>query len=113
MCNSIWEEMVIPTKFYDRFIEDNVDNGYEIILPLKNSTPLFRQNLISWYREIPISRILVGDAGPDDDSLEVLGSFPRVEFFDHKKYKTSGYSIKRLIDEVRTDWLIYLHCDVF
>ena len=69
---NIWKEMIGEYDFID-LNQDNKDReSYDIILPLKNSTPLFKENLFSWYRNININSILVGDAGSGDDSIEII-----------------------------------------
>lgn len=111
--DNLWDDIVSKKQFYDLSNENKKIENYDIVLPLKNSTPLFYQNLCSWYRHIPINNILVGDAGSGDDSIEIVKNFPRVKFFNHKEYLTSGYSIKKLIEQVETKYFFYLHCDVF
>ena len=113
--NNIWKEMVQDYNFFDLYESNGgeLQENYDIILPLKNSTPLFKENLFSWYRNININRILVGDADSGDDSIDIIKNFPRVKIFDHKKLLTSGYSIKKLIEEVETRYFFHFHCDVF
>ena len=91
----IWKEMIIDYEFIDLYETHQNDESYDIILPLKNSTPLFKENLFSWYRNININSILVGDAESGDDSIDIVKNFPRVKIFDHKEFLTSGYSIKK------------------
>ena len=110
---NIWKEMIGEYDFIDLNLENKDKESYDIILPLKNSTPLFKENLFSWYRNININSILVGDAGSGDDSIEIIKNFPRVKIFDHKSYLTSGFSIKKLIEEVGTKYFFHFHCDVF
>ena len=83
------------------------------MIPLKNTNAFFYENLCSIYKHIPVNRLLIGDAGCNDNSLEVLTSFPRVEIFDHKEYKTSGVCVADLISKVKTKHFFYLHADVF
>lgn len=109
----IWKEMIIDYEFTDLYTIHQNDESYDIILPLKNSTPLFKENLFSWYRNININSILVGDAGSGDDSIDIVKNFPRVKIFNHKNFLTSGYSIKKLIEEVKTKYFFHFHCDVF
>ena len=110
---NIWKEMISDYDFIDLNQNNKNKDSYDIILPLKNSTPLFKENLFSWYRNININTILVGDAGSGDDSIEIIKDFPRVKIFDHKNFLTSGFSIKKLIEEVRTKYFFHFHCDVF
>jgi hypothetical protein len=78
-----------------------------------NTNFLFEKNLNSIYKNIPVNRLLVGDAGCIDETISCLSRFPRVEIFDHKNFLTSGVCIKDLISKVCTDRFFYLHSDVF
>jgi hypothetical protein len=56
---------------------------------------------------------LIADGGCTDDTIEIVCEFPRVEIFDHKKFLSLGYSIRKLIEQVKTEWFIYLHSDIY
>ena len=58
-------------------------------------------------------KLLIGDGGCIDDTIDIAKEFPRVEIHDHRSYKSLGYSIRKLIEAVQTDWFIYLHSDVY
>ncbi|MFA6570652.1 MAG: hypothetical protein WCT77_05385 [Bacteroidota bacterium] len=109
---SIFQVYYSKESFKDRFIK-NSQNAVDVIIPLIHSNELWEKNLISIYREIPVNRLLIGDGGCIDDSIQVVKKFPRVRIFDHKKYISLGYSIKKLIEEVETNWFVYLHSDVY
>src|SRR5262245_27577412 len=98
--------------FVDRL---NADPGLavDVIIPVLHTNELWQANLLSVYREIPVSRLLLGDGGCVDDTIEVARKFPRVEVFDHRAFKSLGFSIRRLIEEVQSEWFIYLHSDVY
>jgi len=98
--------------FLDRFTEDST-NAVDIVIPIIHTNDLWRKNLISIYREIPVNRVLLGDGGCIDNSLEIAKEFPRVEVFNHREYKTLGYSVRKLIEEVKTEFFLYLHSDVY
>ena len=51
---------------------------------------MFDKNLNSIYKSIPVNRLLIGDAGCTNSSIEVLGKYPRFEVYDQKEYKTFG-----------------------
>jgi hypothetical protein len=51
----IWKEMIIDYEFTDLYTMHQNNESYDIILPLKNSNPLFKENLFSWYRNININ----------------------------------------------------------
>jgi hypothetical protein len=109
---SIFERLYGEEAFVDRFAV-NREGAVDVVIPIVHSNELWRKNLISIYREIPVHRLLLGDGGCIDDSLAVAGRFPRVSVFDHKAYKTLGYSIRKLVEEVETEWFLYLHSDVY
>lgn len=89
--------------------EDPID----VIIPLINSNLLFERNLLSFYEEIPINRLIIGNGGCTDGSIEIAKKFPRVKIIDQKKNRTLGYCIAELISFVETKWFIYLHSDVY
>jgi hypothetical protein len=102
---------IFSIQFLDLAITSNT--RYDIVMPIFNTNSLFKQNLLSIYKYIPINRLLIGDAGCTDDSLEVLKDFPRVEIINHKHYKTSGVCVADLIKRVETKHFFYLHSDIF
>ncbi len=110
--DSIFHRYYSKEEFSDRFVT-NPDDAIDVIIPVLHTNELWRKNLLSFYREIPINRLLIGDGGCIDDSIEIASKFPRVTIFDHKDYKTLGYSIRKLIEAVETDWFVYLHSDVY
>ena len=102
---------ILNAKFYDKY--DPELESFDIVIPIKNTNAFFYENLCSIYRNIPVNRLLIGDAGCSDNSLEVLQSFPRVEVFDHRHFVTQGVCIKDLIMRVQTKHFFYLHADIF
>jgi hypothetical protein len=109
---TIFRELFNDAPFVDRY-EREPENAVDIIIPVIHSNELFRSNLLSFYREIPVNRLLLGDGGVIDDTLKVASEFPRVEVLDHTRYHSQGYSIRKLIEAVETEWFIYLHADVY
>ncbi|MBX9845837.1 MAG: glycosyltransferase family 2 protein [Xanthobacteraceae bacterium] len=99
-------------EFVDRFARGE-DAAVDIIIPVLSSNELWEKNLISIYREIPVNRLLLGDAGCADDTITTARKFPRVEVLDHRHFKSLGYSVRELIKAVETEWFIYLHSDVY
>jgi hypothetical protein len=99
--------------FEDRYTIEKPEVGVDVIVPLLHSTPFWRQNLLSYYREIPIRRLLVGNAGAIDGSDKILNEFPRVEILDHRGIRTLGKSLSELISTVETEFFIYLQSDTF
>jgi len=113
METSIFQQYyTIPNKLIDRISISN-ERGVDVIIPLINTNELFERNLYSFYKQIPINRLLIGDGGCTDRSIEIANKFPRVEVFDHSKCISQGGSIIDLIKNVQTETFIYLHADVF
>ncbi|MHA1764670.1 MAG: glycosyltransferase family 2 protein, partial [Promethearchaeota archaeon] len=112
-----FKDLFILPQFRDRKLLKNED-GIDVIVPIINTNELFESNLYSWYRSIPINRLLIGYGGGTDNSLEIVKKFPRVKIIDQTKYKdhlygSQGKCIADLISLVETDWFIYLHSDVY
>lgn len=109
---TIFEIYLSEEKFIDRFKKDKKD-AVDVIIPIVHTNELWRKNLLSIYREIPVKRLLIGDGGCIDDSLKIALKFPRVKIFNHRKFVSLGFSIRKLIEEVQTPWFIYLHSDIY
>ncbi|MBN1887079.1 MAG: glycosyltransferase family 2 protein [Thermoflexales bacterium] len=99
-------------KFVDRYLEDQ-GRAVDVVIPVYNTNPLWRANLCSFYREIPIRTLLLGDGGCTDDTLDIARQFARVEVIDQRARHSLGYCIRELIEKVSTEWFIYLHSDVY
>jgi len=112
MPGSIFARYYAPEMFTDRF-SNRPDGAIDVLIPVLNTNELWEKNLISIYREIPVSRLLIGDAGCSDQTIAIAKKFPRVEVHDHSSFKTLGYSVKELIKRVETEWFAYLHADVY
>ncbi len=110
--DSIFRKYYSDDPFVDRF-QTEPEAAVDVIVPVIHTNELWRTNLLSFYREIPIHKLFIGDGGCIDNSIEVVNEFPRVEVLDHKSYKTLGYSLRELIRAVETEWFIYVHSDVY
>lgn len=110
---TIYEDVVKNVDFKDRFVEQGLGQAVDVIIPLLHSTPFWKMNLFSYYREVPVNRLIIGNAGAIDGSDEVAVGFPRVEMLDHSKYKTLGKSLAELMSRVETEHFIYLQSDTF
>lgn len=111
---TIFEKYIENQPLIDKYKQEkDTDKAVDVIIPVIHTNILWEQNLKSIYREIPVNRLLIGDGGCIDDSLKIAKKFPRVKVLNHRKYVSLGYSIKKLIEEVKTDWFIYLHSDVY
>lgn len=112
MERSIFQQYYEHRELVDRFLE-NKSPAVDVIIPIIHTTELWEANLFSIYREIPVNRLLLGDGGCIDDTIEIAKRFPRVVVVDQKHIKTLGYCIRELIEGVETEWFIYLHSDVY
>ena len=110
--SSIFERYYQEEMFVDRFLT-NHNPAVDVIIPVIHSNELWRANLFSFYREIPINRLLIGDGGCIDNTIELVKEFPRVDILDHREIATIGFSERKLIEAVETDWFIHLHSDVY
>ena len=77
-------EFFADVAFADRF-EREPDVAVDVIIPMLHTNELWRANLLSIYREIPVKRLLLGDGGCTENTIEIARSFPRVEVFDHSR----------------------------
>lgn len=109
---SIFIEYYQEVDFIDRKIKNN-EEGVDVIIPLINTNPLFEKNLNSFYKEVPIERLIIGDGGCTDNTIEIAKKFPRVEIIDQSHYNSQGICIAELISKVKTKWFIYFHADVY
>ena len=109
---SIFERYYGEARLEDRYARDTT-GAVDVIIPLLTVNDAFHANLCSYYREIPIQRLLIGDGGCSEATLAVLRSFPRVELIPQQENKTLGYCLRQLIEKVETEWFVYLHADVY
>lgn len=98
-------------EFSDRYLSDQ-ESAVDVVMPLLHGNELFRKNLFSVYKQIPVNRLLISDGGVIDNSIEVLSEFPRVQIFDHREVQTLGRCLALLFGEVKTEAFCYLHSDV-
>ncbi len=112
MTASVFEEYYSQPPFEDRFAGEPA-NAIDVIIPVIHTNELWRANLNSIYREIPVRRLLISDGGCKDDSIRIARSFPRSEVLDHSNYVSLGYCLRKLIEAVETEWFAYLHSDVY
>lgn len=112
MSESIFQRYYRNETLVDRFARDP-DGAIDVIIPVIHTTELWHNNLMSIYREVPVSRLLISDGGCKDDSIAIAERFPRVTVLDHRAYKSLGYCLRKLIELVDTEWFIYVHSDVY
>lgn len=109
---SIFREYYQDTPFVDRYAREP-ERAVDLIVPVIHTNEIWRANLLSFYREVPVRNLLIGDGGCIDDSIEIAREFPRVKVLDHREYKSLGYSIRKLIESVEAEWFIYVHSDAY
>ena len=112
MTSSVFAAYYSPRPFVDRYAADPRD-AIDVIVPTLHVTEIWEENLKSFYREIPIRTLRIGDAGMPAKAREIAERFPRVAIVDHRAYASLGYSIRRLIEDVDTEWFAYLQSDVY
>lgn len=112
MTDSIFRDYYLLPPFEDRFQKEGGE-GVTIIIPTIHNNEMWKANLYSIFREIPVAELIIGDGGCVDDSLDEAKKLPRVTVQDHTDYNSLGYSIRKLIESVKTEWFIYLHSDVY
>ncbi len=110
---SVYSDITRKTDFVDRLILEKQSAGVDVIIPLLHATPFWEQNLSSYFREIPINRLIIGDAGAIDGSTQIASGFPRTLILDHGHIKSLGRSIAELMSNVQTEYFIYLQSDTF
>ena len=57
---SIFQEYYSKQEFVDKYIQDPTD-AIDVIIPVYHTNELWRANLISIFREIPVKRLLISD----------------------------------------------------
>ena len=100
-------------EFIDRAMYEKAEAQIDVIIPVLHSNNLWKENLLSMYREVPIHRLILGDAGCIDNTVTIARGFPRVEIVDHTKILTLGASIADLTKRVITKKFAYIQSDVY
>lgn len=102
-----------PEKLVDRHLLEPELEAVDVIIPIINTNPLFRRNLFNIYERVPVRRLIIGDGGSTDGSMDIVREFPRTEIIDQRRYKSLGKCIAELMNHVRSEWFVYFHADVF
>lgn len=98
--------------FIDRYVvKPNLEANDVLILTL-DAEDFLEKSLYTFYREIPINRLLVCDGGSKDNTLEILKKFPRVELHVRPDMKTTGKVLEYLISLVNTEWCVIVDSDI-
>ena len=95
----------------DRFL-NNRSNAVDVVIPMRYAPNSFEKFLESYYADVPINRLIIGNAGISSNLLEILNRFPRLSIVDHTQIKSMGFSLQLLINMVETEWFVYFHSDV-
>lgn len=90
---------------YDRFSSDSP--GVDCIMLTLNAERHLVETLDAFYREVPISRLLVIDGGSKDNTIRLLMRYPRVNL-QIRKGMTTGKAWELLKDMVSTPWFIWI-----
>src|SRR5579872_6294788 len=68
--------------------------------------------LYTVYKEIPVRKLFVCDGGSDDETIEILKKFPRVELHIRPDIKTGGKIVEFLLSLVETNWCAFVDSDL-
>jgi hypothetical protein len=109
---SIFAEYYQPSPIVDRYAAEP-DRGVDVMIPVFHTNELWHANLLSIYREIPVHTLILGNAGGSEEALATARAFPRVRVLDHRSFTSLGYSLRKMIEDVETEWFVYLHSDVY
>lgn len=76
---------------------------------------LFKKNLQSWIKELPLAKIILGINNPKefDYCNEIKNEFSIVEIKNQLHLKTLGGCLADLMRVVDTEWFVFVHADVF
>ena len=72
----------------------------------------FKIFIDTWYRNIPINKLIIGIGKENAELHWILSRYPKVIIINQTKHKTLGYCIQELINHVDTEYFVYLHSDV-
>jgi len=99
-------------EFKDRRLSQPEIEAVDVIIPLLYAPDNFKENVYSYYREVPINRLIIGNAGVTNDIVDFLRTLPRVLIIDQTKIHSIGFCLQFLFNLVDTNWFIYFHSDV-
>lgn len=85
---------------------------FDVVIPIKSTNSLVLDNLNKISKFESVNRILIGDAGIDANLLSSILQVPKVRVIDQRNLLSLGFSIKKLIELVKTRYFAYLHADV-
>jgi glycosyltransferase involved in cell wall biosynthesis len=83
----------------------------DAIIRTKNSQEFLKECIEAVLTEIPISRLIIVDAGSTDRTYEVASSFNEVEFYSCPDMNL-GQATKYGLSLAQTDWVAIIDSDV-
>lgn len=87
----------------------DVNFKFDVICPVYWTNGHFNENIMNWFREIPINNLYLGINNP---KVKIDVDHPQVKIVDQLHLKTLGGCLKDLMERVETRWFVYLHSDV-
>ncbi len=72
----------------------------------------WKESVSSFYQVLPINRFLIGNMGCRKEIIDVAMQYPNLVVFDQRDYKSLGYSLRKLIEAIDTEYFVYVHPDV-
>ena len=97
--------------FFDRN-ESGRANAVDVLMLTLDAESFLNRCLYSVYKEVPVNRLFVCDGGSKDNTLEILGKYPRVRVFSRPDIRTTGKAMEFLLSKVETEWLVLLDADI-
>lgn len=96
-------------RLYDRYeqLDAAPGIGIDCIMMTLNAEPHLKETLDTWYKEVPIRRLLVIDGNSTDRTIEILNDYPRVHVLIQPKM-TTGKAFEILKNQVRTERMIWI-----
>lgn len=99
-------------SFLDRMKNEPDLEPIDVIMPTLDSEVFLEKCLYSVYKEIPVRKLFVCDGGSNDQTIEILKKFPRVEPFVKSDIRTTGKVMEFLMSLVETDWFVQIDSDI-
>ena len=98
--------------FCDRASLDPNLAKIDIMMTTLDAENYLERSLFTLYREVPVRNLIICDGGSKDTTLEITKKFPRVKLHIRPDLTTEGKSMEFLINELETEWCVYLDGDI-